>query len=144
MSQTFTAKVSATINAPADKVWEALTNPTLVKEWLFGTEMKVSSWAVGGDITYSGMWEGKPYEDKGKIVAIAPQQKLISTYWSSFSGLPDAPENYQQVTYELTNVGDGTVITITQEGGKTAEQAKHSEGNWSQVLGSMKQLLEKK
>jgi len=57
----------------------------LVKEWLFGTNMRVSTWEVGGSISYAGSWEGKPYEDKGKILEIVPQQKFVSTYWSAFS-----------------------------------------------------------
>jgi uncharacterized protein YndB with AHSA1/START domain len=143
MQNNFVSKASATINAPMAKVWQALTDPKMVKEWLFGTDMHVSNWEVGGEITYTGQWEGKSYQDKGKIVEIVPEQKLVSTYWSSFSGLPDAPENYQKVTYQLSQDGDGTKIEITQEGSKTEEQAKHSEGNWRQVLGSMKKILEK-
>ena len=143
MNQTFTAKSSIVINAPVDKVWEALTNPKIVKQWLFGTEMLVSAWKIGGSITYKGEWQGKPYEDKGKILEIVPHKKFSSTYWSSFSGLPDNPENYQKVTYELENEGIATKITITQEGNKTEEAAKHSETNWKMTLESMKKLLEK-
>src|SRR5689334_15968230 len=116
MENNFLAKASATINAPMDKVWQALTDPKMVKEWLFGTDMHVDNWEVGGEITYTGQWEGKQYQDKGKIVEIMPGQKLVSTYWSSFSGLPDAPENYQKVTYELNQDGEGTKVEITQEG----------------------------
>lgn len=139
---TFIAQASSTIDAPIANVWEAFTNPAMVKQWLFGTEMNVSSWSVGGSITYRGEWEGKVYEDKGTILEIIPQQKLVSTYWSAFSGLPDAPEHYQKVTYELASVGNATQVIITQEGSKTKEQAEHSEGNWKQVLISMKKLLE--
>ena len=140
----YTAKASATINAPVEKVWEALTDPKLVKEWLFGTDMTVTAWEVGGQITYAGVWEGKPYQDKGVILEIVPQSLLVSSYWSAFSGLPDSPENYQRVIYALAGEGVGkTRVEITQEGSKTAEGAKHSEDNWNKVLGSMKTLLEK-
>lgn len=139
----FIAKASATISAPIDKVWEALTEPKQVKEWLFGTDMAVSAWEVGGEITYTGVWEGKSYQDKGKILEIEPRRKLVSSYWSAFSGLPDSPENYQRVTYALSSEDAGTTkVEITQEGSKTEEAAKHSEGNWRQVLGSMKKMLE--
>jgi uncharacterized protein YndB with AHSA1/START domain len=139
----FTAKAEALIKAPIEKVWEALTDPAMVKQWLFGTNMSVTEWAVGGKISYKGEWEGKTYEDKGTILEIEPGLKLVSTYWSGLSGKEDKPENYQKVTYELDPVGDDTKLTITQEGNETEASAKHSEGNWNTVLDSMKKLIEK-
>lgn len=141
MDQTYTAMAETIIDATADKVWAALTDPALVKEWLFGTEM-TADWKVGGLIRYTGVWEGKTYEDKGTILELEPEQKLVTTYWSGFSGLPDIPENYQKVSYLLEPEGDKTKLTIIQEGNKTAESAAHSEGNWNKVLTSMKKILE--
>jgi uncharacterized protein YndB with AHSA1/START domain len=137
----FTAKAETIINAPAEKVWQALTDPEMVRQWLFGTEM-TADWIVGGQIKYKGVWEGKEYEDKGEILELTPEKKLVSTYWSGMSGLPDAPENYQKVSYELEPAGDGTKLTITQEGNKSEESAQHSEGNWKTVLESLKKLAE--
>jgi uncharacterized protein YndB with AHSA1/START domain len=37
MNNPFTAKAAITINAPASKVWDALTMPHLIKQYLFGT-----------------------------------------------------------------------------------------------------------
>ncbi|RYD78986.1 MAG: SRPBCC domain-containing protein [Sphingobacteriales bacterium] len=141
MPTDFKAKASTTIHASADKVWEALTDPKQIKQYLFGTEAK-SDWKKGSKITYSGEWEGKKYEDKGEIVEIIPQQILHTTYWSSMSGKEDKPENYNNVVYELSEMGDSTKLTITQDNNATEESAAHSEKNWNQVLESMKNLLE--
>lgn len=143
MNQKFTAKSESLIKASREKVWEALTDPAIVKQWLFGTNMSVTAWEVGGKISYKGEWEGKTYEDKGEILEIDPGKKLVSSYFSGLSGKPDLPENYQKVSYELEPAGDGTKLTITQEGNATEESAKHSEGNWNQVLEAMKKTLEK-
>jgi hypothetical protein len=62
---------------------------------------------------------------------------------SSFSGLADKPENYNTVTYALSNTGGGTELTVTQDNIQTKEAAGHSEGNWALVLQAMKKLLEK-
>lgn len=139
---TFTAKAETIINAPADKVWRVLTDPNLVKQWLFGTDM-TADWKVGGAIRYKGEWEGKSYEDKGTILELEPAKLLVSTYWSGLSGQPDVPENYQKVSYRLDPEGEGTKLTITQEGNMTEESAKHSESNWNMVLKSLKALAEK-
>jgi uncharacterized protein YndB with AHSA1/START domain len=143
MSENFTAKSEIVINAPPSKVWEALTDPTIVKQWLFGTDMSVSGWEVGGQVRYTGVWEGKTYEDKGEILEIEPSKKLVSTYFSGLSGKEDKPENYQKVSYELVPQVDATKLVITQEGNETEESAKHSEGNWNMVLESLKKIVEK-
>ena len=137
----FTAKAELVTTAPSSKLWDALTKPELVKQYLFGTEM-TTTWKIGSPITYRGVWQGKTYEDKGTVVQFEPGKLIVSTYWSSFSGLPDLPENYQTVTYQLTPEGNGTRLTILQEGNKSEESAKHSESNWQMVLDKIRELIE--
>jgi uncharacterized protein YndB with AHSA1/START domain len=141
MNSKFTAKATSTINAPASKVWDALTKPDLIKQYLFGTEVN-TDWQVGSPITYKGEWEGKTYEDKGKILQIEPEKLLVSTFWSSLAGLPDVPENYKTVHYELSPENGGTRLTIIQDNNASQEEADHSAQNWNTVLDGMKKLLE--
>jgi uncharacterized protein YndB with AHSA1/START domain len=137
----YTAKATTTINAPVSKVWQALVNPELIKQYLFNTDV-ISDWKVGSPIVYKGEWEGKPFEDKGEILEIAPERLLRSTHWSPLSGVPDIPENYHTVTYTLADKGDSTEVTITQDNNATEEEKAHSEKNWRTVLEGMKTLLE--
>jgi uncharacterized protein YndB with AHSA1/START domain len=123
-------------------VWDALTKPELIKQYLFGTDV-TTDWKVGSPITYKGEWKGKPYEDKGKILEVEPGKRLVSTFWSSQAGLPDTPENYNTIRYELSPAGDGTRLTITQDNNADEEAASHSEQNWRTVLDGMKKLLER-
>ena len=141
MNNPFISKTSTTINTPISKVWDALTKPHIIKQYLFGTEV-TTDWQVGSPITYKGMWNGKAYEDKGKVVQIEVEKLLVSTFWSSLSGLPDVPENYKTVRYELTADGNGTRLTITQDNNESQEDANHSEQNWKMVLDGLKKLLE--
>jgi uncharacterized protein YndB with AHSA1/START domain len=142
MSKDFIAKSMVQINAPASKVWEALVSPKLIKQYLFGTDV-TTDWKVGSSITYKGVWEGKAYEDKGTILQIEPEVLLVSTYWSAFSGLPDSPENYQTVRYELNPNGDAkTAVIVTQDNNKSEEAAAHAERNWNMTLESMKKVVE--
>ncbi len=137
----FVARQSIVIHTDVARVWEALTKPDLIKQYMFGTEV-TTDWREGSPITYKGVWEGKAYEDKGRVLQIEPGKLLVSTFWSSFSGLPDIPENYQTVRYELTPEGDGTRLTITQDNNASQEEADHSEQNWKMVLEGIKTLLE--
>jgi uncharacterized protein YndB with AHSA1/START domain len=135
------AKATITIRAPAPRVWEALTNPMLIKQYLFGTEV-TSDWQVSSPIIYRGLWRDKPYEDKGRVLQNEPGRLLVSTFWSSLSGLPDLPENYKTVRYELFPQGNTTRLTLTQDNNSTQEEASHSAENWKTVLEGMKKLLE--
>jgi len=141
MNETHIAKTSITINAPKSKVWDALTNPHIIKQYLFGTEV-ITDWQVGSPITYKGVWEGKHFEDKGRVLQIDEGKLLVSTFWSALSGLPDLPENYQTVRYELSADDGGTTLTILQDNNASQEAAKQSEQNWNTVLEGMKKLLE--
>ena len=141
MNRKFTATATTTIDAPVSKVWQALVTPEMIKQYLFDTDV-ISDWNVGSPIIYRGEWEGKPFEDKGKILEIAPEKTLKSTHWSPLSGVPDTPENYHTVTYTLTEQGDSTEVTITQDNNASEEEKAHSEKNWQTVLDGMKKLLE--
>ena len=141
MKNAFIAKASTKINASPSKVWEALTNPAMIKQYLFGTNV-TTDWKVGSPITYRGVWQGKAYEDKGEILQAEPERLLVSTYWSALSGLPDIPENYNTVRYELAPEDGGTRLSIIQDNNATQEDADHSAQNWNIVLESLKKLLE--
>ncbi len=136
------ARASIEVNARAERVWKALTDPKLIKQYLFGTEA-ASDWKVGSPITYKGVWQGKAYEDKGTILEIVPNRLLKSTYWSGMSGLEDKPENYNTVTYELSESRGRTTVTVSQDNNPTRASADHSQANWAIVLKSLKDLLEK-
>src|SRR5437868_6447426 len=114
MTQKLTATSSVEIHADANTVWEALTDPEKIKKYFFGTETR-SEWKVGSPITFTGVWEGKPYEDKGTILEIIPGQLLRYNYWSSFSGTEDQAENYANITYRLETAGNITRLMITQD-----------------------------
>ena len=141
MNEKYVAKASMTINAPTLRVWEALTQPDLIKQYLFGTQV-TTDWRVGSPIVYEGTWEGKTYRDKGKVLQVEPGKLLVSTFWSSLAGLPDVPENYQTVRYELSTEGGGTRLTVMQDNNATQEDANHSAQNWSMILDGLKKLLE--
>ncbi len=142
MDSEFIAKTSVVIQAPVEKVWDALTNPVLIKQYFFGTEA-VSDWKVGSTIIFRGTWEGKPYEDKGTILAIEKEKFLKYNYWSSFSGTEDIASNYANITYTLTPDKSGTVLAITQDNCKTVEARDHSAKNWGIILDSLIKLLGK-
>ena len=141
MAGDFIAKVEIVVNAPVERVWDALVNPDIIKQYLFGTEVS-SDWKVGSAVVYRGEWQGRRYEDKGTILELIPNERLVSTFWSSLGGLPDAPENYNTVTWEIENSDSGAKLTLTQDNNPSRESADHSANNWRMALAKIKELLE--
>ncbi len=141
MTNTFTLETTVSIKASKSKVWKALTDPEQIKKYFFGTEA-ASDWRVGSPITFSGVWEGKPYVDKGTILQIEKEKILKYNYWSSFSGTEDKPENYATIIYSLAEKNGETVFSISQDGIETTEARDHSEQNWKMVMNNLKEFLE--
>src|SRR5688572_2009502 len=115
------ANATTTIGAPKARVWEALTNPAIVKQYMFGTTV-TSDWKKGSPITWKGEWQGKAYEDKGVIQEIEPERRLQYTHFSPLAGLPDQPENYHTVTIDLSEDGSRTNVSLSQDNNPTAEE----------------------
>jgi uncharacterized protein YndB with AHSA1/START domain len=141
MNKNLIAKASVSINSDPANVWKGLTDPTLIKQYFFGTEAK-SAWKKGSSLVFTGEWQGTKYEDRGTILEIDPPQYLKYSYWSSFSGKPDVPENYANISYTLVSKGKGTELTVTQDGLATDEAVQESLKNWHSVLDGLKKLLE--
>ncbi|MEJ0029637.1 MAG: SRPBCC domain-containing protein [Bacteroidota bacterium] len=137
----YTAKQLITIAASREKVWEALTDPEQVKKYFFGTNVE-TTYKKGSPIKFTGEWDGKKYEDKGTILDIEKGKLLKYSYFSSWSGKPDAPENYHNVTYTLNDRAGSTEFVVEQEGLETEEAAEHTEKNWASIMEDLRKLLE--
>ena len=136
-----TLKTTITFKAPIEKVWQGITDPTIVKQYFFGTNLK-ADWHVGGRITFSGEWEGHKYEDGGTILEIDAPRHLKYTYWSSMSGTEDKLENYKNITSDLSESNGVTTLTITEDNVKGQASAEHSESNWHSVFDGLKKIIE--
>ncbi|RFS15769.1 SRPBCC domain-containing protein [Emticicia sp. C21] len=134
-------KKTIAIKASKADVWDALVNPEKIKKYLFGTETR-TDWQVGSPIIFSGIWDDKPYEDKGTILAFEPEKSLTYNYWSNLSGTVDIPENYANISYTVEENGDETLLTVIQDGFKDDAALERSEGDWGYVLYELKKIAE--
>ena len=133
---------STTIEAPIERVWTAITTPSEMKQWFFGVETE-AEWRPGGTLVHRGEYGGKPYLDKGEILEFDPPRRLVHTHWSDVSGLPDQPDNYQVVAWDLTERDGGTELVITERSLPSEDAAATSEQGWTSALGALKALLER-
>ncbi|MCK9211708.1 MAG: SRPBCC domain-containing protein [Ignavibacteriaceae bacterium] len=132
---------SIEINATPEKVWEALTNPEIIKQYLFGTET-ITDWKVGSEIIFQGEYKGLKYCDKGMVRENILHQLLSYSYWSGFSGLEDKLENYSLVTYTLSKNNNSTKLTWAQKGFATEEGYQHSKSGMETFLQQIKEIIE--
>jgi uncharacterized protein YndB with AHSA1/START domain len=150
MDKGLTARASITINVPNATVWEALTDPGIIKQYMYGAET-ISDWKKGSAIIWKGEWEGMKYEDKGVILTIEPGYTLQYSHLNKLAGVPDILENYHTVTYTLSNEDDYTLaieekqtfISLTQDNNANEKALENSQKMWETLLTDLKKILEK-
>jgi uncharacterized protein YndB with AHSA1/START domain len=143
MKSEIKAEVCVNIHGTVENVWEALTNPELIKLYFFGTNT-VTDWKAGSPIKFYGEWEGKHYEDKGTILEVETEKLIRYSYWSSMSGIEDKPENYVIVTYKIDGSDNDVNLTVMQENIPDEKMKAHSIENWNKVLDGLKKVVEEK
>jgi uncharacterized protein YndB with AHSA1/START domain len=129
------------INAPAARVWDALTKPELVKQWQYGTDV-FTDWQKGGSIVYHNEWEGTVFEQKGTILAIEPHKLVKYTLFAPRPDLDDKPENYFTMTYVLEEANGQTTLTIIQEDSREQQPQELAEESGNSILDGLKKLVE--
>ena len=146
---TLIVKSTITIDAPASKVWDALTNPAQTKKYMFGCEA-LSDWKPGSPLIWRGSFNGvEMIAVKGHIVTIDPGKTLIYTAIDPNNpSIPDTPDNYLTVTYHLTEKNGQTVLDVSQGDYSTVAEGQSryehtvQGGGWDPLLIQIKELLE--
>ena len=130
------------ISAPRERVWAALTDPDKIAEYMFGAAVE-TDWRPGSSITWSGEWEGRPYQDKGEVLESVPPQRLVVTHFSPLTGQEDRPENYHTVVYELIDRDGNTQVELNQDNNGDQDEADRASANWAMMLTGLKETVEK-
>jgi uncharacterized protein YndB with AHSA1/START domain len=135
------ATAEVEVAADADRVWEALTDPELVAQYMMGSRVE-SDYRPGSPITWSGTWEGRSYQDKGEVIEAEPGRVLEVTHYSPLGGDDDVPENYHRVRYELEPDGSRTRVRLTQDGCDSPEQVEQFSRTWQAMLDGLRTVAE--
>lgn len=135
---------SILINAPLERVWEILTIPELLKQWMFPTELEImTDWQVGSPFIIRGILHGIPFENKGTVIKFEPRRVLQYSHLSSVSRLADEPANYTTIEFRLTPVSrNETDLALTLQNFPTQVIYKHLNFYWNSALAVIKQRLE--
>lgn len=123
------------IKAPAERIFEALTNPAQRIKW-WGAEGRFQTTQMESDLRPGGRWMmsgngmgSRPFTVKGEYRQIEPPRLLVFTWLPTWQ--EDALETI--VRFELTEVNGLTTVRLTHSG-LTTETSRLSHKGWHQVL----------
>ena len=134
--------IERTMNAPTEKVWQAITDKNQMKQWYFDlAEFKPE---VGFEFSLLGGSEEQKYLHLCKITEVVPGKKL------QYSWRYDQYPGNSFVTFELFPDGVKTRLKLTHEGLETfptdnKDFARSSfEAGWTYIIGkSIIEFVEK-
>jgi uncharacterized protein YndB with AHSA1/START domain len=110
--------ITREFDAPKHLVYEAWTNPELVKRWWSGQRGEVT--LVEIDLRVGGRWRYVMVADGGFEVGfhgeyreIVPNERIVST--EAFEGIPDPDEHASLNTLTLTEADGRTTLSVLVE-----------------------------
>jgi uncharacterized protein YndB with AHSA1/START domain len=126
------------IKTSPERLWEAITDPTMRAKYSFGVETH-SDWTPGSE--YKSSVPGVVDIAAGENVEVDPPRRLVQTFNALWSD-EVKDEGTSRVTWEIEPVGDDSCrLTIVHE--ELAEGASPElYGGWPQILSGLKTLLE--
>ena len=133
------------IKALPSVVWNTLTNPELMKQWMGEPEMEleiITDWKVGNPIVIKGFHHIQ-FENKGTVLQFESNKVLQYNYLSSLSQLPDEPGNYSIIEFSLAPAEDHTSLSLTINNFPTETIFKHVDFYWRGTIEVLRKLIEK-
>jgi uncharacterized protein YndB with AHSA1/START domain len=143
---TSTAAVTGTqvyqmyINAPQQRVWEAITTPEIVATYFRGAQVE-GSYEVGTRVRTASADGSQEWGDN-TVLEADPPRKLVHT-WRSLYDAEMAAEAESRVTWEIEALsGDYSRLTLTHDKLDAAPKTAASVTGWPYYLSSLKSVLE--
>ncbi|MEP7158511.1 MAG: SRPBCC domain-containing protein [Chloroflexota bacterium] len=136
MNNSDSREFNVEITARAHKVWQAITDPVLTRQYYYGTDM-LSDWKAGSRWTSES--DGAVMLE-GEILEIDPPRRLVQTFHVVHEE-PAQSDPPSKVTWELTPITDGTRLGVFHEDQGQAT-LDYTEGGWEHILDGLKALVE--
>jgi uncharacterized protein YndB with AHSA1/START domain len=142
-----TIRKSIRINASLNAVWEALTQPELMKSWMSDSEIEiVTTWEVGSPIIINAQEVSykTAFTNTGVVLQFLKDSVLEYSHLSSLSRLPDQAENYTLIRFTLQQEEDHTLLELNLSNFPTESHYKHIDFYWTITLEVLKRFVEEK
>jgi len=142
-----TISQSIRLNASLNTVWEALTQPELMKSWMSDSEIEiVTTWEVGSPIFINVPAESykTAFINAGVVLQFLKYRVLEYSHLSSLSGLPDQAENYTLIRFTLQPEVDHILLELNLSNFPTESHYKHIDFYWMVTLEVLKRFVEER
>jgi uncharacterized protein YndB with AHSA1/START domain len=128
------------INASAEQVWDAITNPEIVSKFFFGARVE-SSYEIGSTIR-SLSPDGAQTWGENTVLECDPPRRLAHTWRSLYE--PDmAAEPESRVTWEIEpQPGGFAKLTLIHDRLEASPKTAASVTGWSYILSNLKTVVE--
>ncbi|MBD8014881.1 SRPBCC domain-containing protein [Planococcus sp. Sa1BUA13] len=154
-TSTVVLSMARRFNASDKAVYEAWTNPQLMKKWLFTTEdtnqVTKNSLRAGGSWEIADRREGTDYRAVGEYLELKPPHKLMFSFkMPQFNDLEDRITVWISMVQDRCEMAFVQEITVPHEEGWTEEDIKkagddyssQSQEGWSGMFEKLRQLVE--
>jgi uncharacterized protein YndB with AHSA1/START domain len=138
----YSIRVDTLVHAARGKVWDLLVDPAKLGALFWGSTV-VSDFRIGSPIVWKGLWEGKPFEDRGQVLEREDGSFLKYSHWTPSPGTPDEDIVRSILTFRLTEEQGGVRVVFLHDNIATLQMKDHSEPLWRQLLERLKETLEK-
>lgn len=140
-----TVQKTVRIHADLSTVWKALTDPRKMRLWMSEKPIEIiSGWKAGSSISIHGKMEQFAYATKGTILKWIPDEAFHYSYWNEISAMPDVPENYSVLEFNLSQQETITTVDFKQSNFKGEATYEHAKFFWNVALEVMKKMIEDK
>lgn len=127
------------IRTSATELWNALTDPEVMRKYWFGFYQE-SDWHAGSSWTL--MHPDGRVADTGEIVESDPPKRLILKWRNEFKAELKA-EGYSQCVFEIEPAADAVKLTVTHSIERDKSKLIQAvSGGWPRILSNLKSLLE--
>lgn len=132
-----------TIDAPAERIFEALTNPDQRVKW-WGAEGRFQATQMESDLRPGGKWIMRGIGVGGKLFSVGGEYREIERpRLLVFTWLPDWQQNAPEtlVRFDLEEQGSVTTVRLTHSG-LTSESSRASQRGWPEIMSWLKAYAE--
>ena len=138
-----TVHSSQFINAPAGTVWQALTEPSQMKEWYF--DIPDFELRTGASFNFYEPGTMRKYHHRCTVKEIVACRKLVHSW-----AYPLHSAGETLLVWELTETAHGTEVKITHSALENIASAGDEfssascQAGWDEILASLKNFVETK
>ncbi|MFC7524084.1 SRPBCC domain-containing protein [Parapedobacter sp. GCM10030251] len=137
-------KVTIRIEAATSKVWQYLTVPEFMEQWMGEPEMHVNvhtDWKVSHPIRIAG-FHHVAFVNTGTVLQFGREKAIRYTHLSSLSRLANRPENHSVIGFKLLPNEGQTDLAVTVTNFPTEAIYRHLAFYWRSTVPLLKRIIE--